>query len=370
MAASSPGDHVRVLHLIDVLPGSDGRCLHRQVRRTIEGLPADWRHVLLEVGAGERRQPELPETSGRIGTMGDRMLANGESLQDVLDSWSHQSGPFDLVHAWGTRSLHLRSTCDDGPPCIGTLDAVTLRGPLIQALLRLHGSTRLQVQVGCSGMVKVLQRAGLGAIDLAMRPFGVDPPSVGAGHTATRPAAWDADEGTVVFGVFGDPKQWAPLRSLMGVPARLALVGRSVRVVAHPDIHGFQQCLSWLQSMDHGNLLVEDASMDAPWSVLPHLDAILLPGTSGRRQESMGMLPLVWSMMSDHPILLGHGHPAAEELAGHPDIFRSVDLDENGATRWLLARTGAVAEPTSSGLCIDEAGWCERVRADYEALLA
>lgn len=370
MAASSPGDRVRVLHLIDVLPGSDGRCLHHQVRRTIEGLPADCEHVLLEVGAGERSQPELPETHGRIGTMGDRMLANGEALQDVLDTWSHRAGPFDLVHAWGTRSLHLRSTCDDGPPCIGTLDTATLRETLIEALLRLHSSTRLQVQAGCAGMVKVLQKAGLGELDLACRPFGTDLLPVDAGQRESRRAQWGADEQTLVFGVFGDPKHWTSLRTLVGVPTRFALVGRSVRIVAHPESDGFQQCRTWLQSMGNDRLLVADESMDTPWSMLPHVDAVLLQGTSGRRGEAMGMLPLAWSLGSGLPILLGHGHPADRELEGNPGIFRSVDRDENGATRWVMARTEANEATPASDLRIDEARWCEQVRCDYDSLMA
>ncbi|MAB83580.1 MAG: hypothetical protein CMJ24_09130 [Phycisphaerae bacterium] len=369
MVASSRGDLVRILHLIDVYPGSDGRCLHRQLRRTLHGLAGDgFEHVVLEVGAGDRRQPQLPRTSGRIGTMGDRMLANGEALQDVLDSWTHLHGRFDLVHAWGSRSIQLRSTCDEAPPCIGTVDSIRLGATQRQSMLRLQDSCRFQLQVGCEGVVEALRARGLGRLDMQVRPFGVDVFDA-MNVDRDRRAEWGADDDTIVFGVLGDPVGWTHLRSLLGVPARLAIGGHPIRILTHPDVYGFDLCRDWLESMGHGDKLVVDSDLAGHRTPISSADVLLVPGTSGRRDEVMGVLPLLWSMKAGKPVLLGHGHPAESHLVDHPDVFTAVDRDENTATRWTLDRTSMACDVDTECPVATEADWCDRIRCDYASIV-
>ncbi|MAA51737.1 MAG: hypothetical protein CMJ41_01580 [Phycisphaerae bacterium] len=354
---------VRVLHLVDIQPGTDGRCLHRLVRRTVEGLQGCGEHVVLEVGGGERRQPYLPRTSGRLGP--SRMLVgggvSGEPLWRVLEVWANAGRPFDLVHCWGDASLRLRAACAGGPPTYCTLDSMVLDASMMIDVHDLSGIVPLEIQVGSVGMVDALHEAGL-ELEVAVVPFGLDVDRSSA--DPVRRDSWGVDDGTMVFGVVGDRIGKASLGSLVGVPVRLAASGRDVRIIASEETGGFADCRRWLHDMDRKGLLVADDMTQAAGS---SVDFALAQGTTGRCGEVTGLLAILESLDASRPVLLGHGHPACRELSECDAVFSGMDHAETDAARWLLSRSGD-QRVDASGLLSDVSTWCGSLAGRYAVL--
>jgi len=329
----------------------------------MDGMSGGHEHVLLEVGAGDRRQPELPRTAGRLGPAYALDALQGGPLGRVLDAWRAAGRPIDLVHVWGDRSLRLRAACLGGPPTLATLDSMTLDAPFIDDLHELDSVTSLSLQVGSSGMADSLYDAGV-EFELAVRPFGLDASS--HGRDPARREAWGAGEDTAVFGLVADRVGQTSLRPLLGVPARLAIMGRSVRIVAPGGAEDLAACRRWLQGMGHGEHLIADDTVHHPASIAS-LDAVMVQGSSGRCGQVAGLLPILESLAESRPVLLGHGHPAVGDLTGCPLVCRDVDHRENEACRWLLSDAPDVSDGVGD-VFVDVPVWCERLQQDYASL--
>ena len=150
----------------------------------------------------------------------------------------------------------------------------------------------------------------------------------------------------------------------------MALLGRSVRVVVHPEVDGLGRCQDWLGQMGCERVLVEDARAATPWSVVSSFDATMVAGATGRRRDAAGMLPVLWSMAAGRPVLMASGHPGAEEFADCRGVLCDVDARENLATKWILDRLSDKTLDCTSPLRIDEAAWCQQILSDYESLVA
>jgi hypothetical protein len=299
--------------------------------------------------------------------MPTRLVGAREAFRRFMETWIRRTGNFDLVHAWGLRSLHLLSTCPEVDRCIGTIDAIDLHPRVVTSLQDLQHTLSLQLQVGCDGLRRWLINAGLSSLTMPLRPPSVRVEDLDMESRSDWRAAWDVDDETIVLGIPGNPKEWVNLRSLVGVPARLSLLGYKVRLLAHPLVHAFDTCRTCAGTIGFEDLVVAEEAMSNPWKILPALDVVLLPGTTGRRREAMGMLPLAWAMAAGRPVLLGHGHPAANSLQDHPGVYLNVDHDENLATRWLLdhLEQDTTIDPPD-GFMIDFPQWVDQLRRDYE----
>ncbi len=350
---------VRVLHLVDIQPGTDGRCLHRLVHRTIDGLQARGEHVLLEVGGGARRQPCLPPTSGRLNQTRLVSGLSGQPLWRVLEAWADAGHPIDLIHCWGDASLRLRAACGGGPPTLCTLDSMEIDASLPVDLIELSHLVPLELQVGSSGMADALRAYGL---EVGVAPFGFDIER--SEMDPDRRRAWGAGDETLVFGMIGDRLPRASLRSLIGVPVRLAVAGGDVRVVAPEWTGGFEDGLRWLDDMDRGQLLVRE---DVTQGGISSIGCALAQGTTDRCGEIVGLIPILEALAASRPVLLGRGHPAAAELAATGAVFAGVDDAESDAARWL--REGSARRVDAGGLLVDMTTWCEGLLERY-ALLA
>lgn len=358
---------VRVLHLIEVEPEAGGQCLQRLLRESVEGMPGI-DHEILEVGGGPRRQRELPATRGRIGMMRTRLLGARAPFRRFVERWEYEVGEFDLVHAWGLRALQLATALDRPRRCLGTVDAARFSSQVVRSLHGLKSGGTVRLQLGCKGMQDLAEDAGLHAAGLDIRVPGVDASSLDETARSTWRDAWGVEDDTIVLGVLGDPPGWTNLRSMMGVPSRLALMGLDLRIMAHPATARFHETRDWAESMGMSGQVREEEAMCEPWKVLPALDGVLLPGSPGHSRDMFGMLPLAWSLASNHPILLGDGHPAGSMLKDHDSVFTGVDRNENDAVRWLLARLDSSGTSTSCpGLFVDMPAWIECLQSDYES---
>ena len=286
---------------------------------------------------------------------------SGEPLWRVLEVWADAGRPFDLVHCWGDASLRLRAACAGGPPTYCSLDSMELDAPMMIDVHDLSDIVPLEIQVGSQGMADALHAAGL-ELEVQVAPFGFD--ALPSSEDPARRDAWGADEGTMVFGMVGDRIHKASLGSLIGVPVRLAVSGRDVRIIASEETGGFAYSRRWLQGMDRTGLLVAD---DMTQGMTGSVDVALAEGTTGRCGEVAGMLPILESLAASRPVLLGHGHPACCDLSECEAVFSGMDHAENDAARWLLDRRGD-RSVDASGLLSDVSTWCGSLAGRYAGL--
>ena len=337
---------MRVLHLVDVHSSCSGPILHQAVRSCIDSMP-EHDHVVLEVGGGERDT-----------VLGDRAVVRIPPLLKVrpLTGSAHplaqflkaQSAHVDLVQSWGQASTSLSATCCGGLRRVAMLDAFSLT-PAFARELRVASDMVL----GCTvhGSARRLIDSGVTATRVHHLPPVVQWPV--ADDRAAWRDRWGACDDTIVLGVFDEPRGTAGLRQVAHVVSRLGLLGERLRLVVSPESARIEDTHRWLTVLGFPDTVVEDDAVDRAWNVIDAIDVVVVGG--GRDVEIAGSAGLCLARAAGRSILLGSGHPAAEEERDSEDVFVDCDRNEDKASAWARSRWRMVdpvtdATPLADGL--------------------
>ena len=328
-----------MLHLVDVHAGCSGPMLHQVVRSCIQSMP-EHDHVLLEVGGGERGTVLSSKAAGRIPSLtAVRPLArSSHPLTRFLAAQPHR---FEVVQSWGPESSRLSAMCCSGSHRVAMLDAFSSTPSYVRELRAVSDMVLCTTVLGAA---RRLIRSGITAARVHHLPPVITWP--GSDDRSARRASWDADDETMVVGVLDEPRGTAGLRQVAHVVSRLGLLGVRIRLVVHPDIARLEDTSRWLTVLGFPDTLVVDAVIDRPWKVIDALDVVVIGG--GRDVEIAGSVGLCLARTAGRSILLGSGHPAAEEEHEGDDVFVDCDCNEDKASAWIRSRW-KTAEVRASG---------------------
>ncbi len=228
---------------------------------------------------------------------------------------------------------------------------------------------------------------GLPKNRLTLLPPAVDPASRSMIDRAAVRQRWASileqpiDEKTFVIGLLGEPVNWTNVRAAALVACRVALSGRSVKVVVAPDSGSPRARLEAMGDaarLTVENVIVVDEKLVEPWQVVNGLDAALMLGSGTRERPASSVLPLLWAYAAGVPV-----------VAESSDAW--CDMIEDGVSGWLVnpGDTNAAAEritrlidDRSLAARIGENGkqlagdtfnidaYCVRIQHAYDLLLA
>ncbi len=294
---------MKILHLIDPGAAEGGPCTLRMLWEVLCRL--DGVHDVLLIGTA--RQRELAARCGLtvVGSLGAsvRHVALGRTaLGRFLRASETAAVGYDLVHAWSLRGAVLAGLAMRGrrvvasvlgPPVLGRAAGLPPR-----ALGRI--SARVGRVLAASPAVRdTCEAAGIdGALLSVVRP-GVDHTAIDPDDRAALRRRWDADEDKLVVGLLGEPANNCDARTAVTAISQVALTGRDVRLLVHPDAIARTGVRARLGKLGMSRLLLVDDEVAQPWRVASGLDAALII-----TRYPSSVLPVVWAMAAGVPVIV------------------------------------------------------------------
>ncbi len=303
--------------------------LHQVVRSCIQSMP-EYDHVVLEVGGGGGGTVLSSEAVGRIPSLAPvrPLTRSSHPLTRFLAAQPHR---FELVQSWGPESSRLSAMCCGGSHRVAMLDAFSSGTSYVREL---RAASDMVLCTTVLGAARRLIASGITAARVHHLPPVITWPD--SDDRSEHRASWDADDETMVVGVFDEPRGTAGLRQVAHVVSRLGLLGERVRLVVHPDNARLEDTSRWLTVLGFPDTMVVDAVIDRPWTLIDALDVVVIGG--GRDVEIAGSVGLCLARTTGRSILLGSGHPAAEEEHEADDVFIDCNCNEDKASAWIRSR--------------------------------
>ncbi len=293
---------MKILHLIDPGAAEGGPCTLRLLSEALCRL--DGVHDVLLIGT--TRQRELAARCGLkvVGSLGASVrhaALGGTALGRFLRASETAAAGYDLVHAWSLRGAALASLAMRGqrvvasvlgPPVLGRAAGLSPR-----ALGRI--SARVGRVLAASPAVRdSCEAAGIDGARLSVVQPGVDRTAMDSGDRGALRRRWNAGEETLVVGLLGEPADNCDARAAVTAISRVALTGKEVKLLVHPDSIARTGVRAWLGRLAIPGLLHVDDEVAQPWRVAGGLDAALII----TRYPSSD-LPVVWAMAAGVPVI-------------------------------------------------------------------
>ncbi len=294
---------MKILHLIDPGAAEGGPCTLRLLSEALCRL-GGVNDVLL---IGTARQRELAARCGLkvVGSLGAsvRHVALGRTaLGRFLRASETAAAGYDLVHAWSLRGAALAGRAIRGrrvvasvlgPPVLGRAAGLPPR-----ALGRISAGVG-RVLAASPAVRDTCEAAGIdGALLSVVRP-GVDHTAIDPDDRAALRRRWDADQDTLVVGLLGEPADNCDARTAATAISRVALTGKDVRLLVHPDAIARTGVRAWLGKLAMSGLLLVDDEVVQPWRVASGLDAALII-----TRYPSSVLPVLWAMAAGVPVMV------------------------------------------------------------------
>jgi hypothetical protein len=292
---------LKVLHLIDAASSTVNAQAVAMVRDAMVGDDTLAGDVLLIGGTafGQLGAAAGIETCHRVG-------AGGRHPWVVWPAIAHRLrtiGPVDVLHCWSTWSLKLARCCAPQTPKVLTLTdaptAVTLRW--LSAIMRRRSADGISIICSYQALADTLVTAGVPAQRTCVIEPGLD---VARLSGVDRPAirhAWQIDsQTTTVVALLSDQPDSADTMAATMAAAMVAASldsSQSLRLLIHPHQRYGLCARRLVVGMGLPDLLIQEARLIRPWSVLPACDAALVlhPGASG--------LSGAWAMAAGVPTI-------------------------------------------------------------------
>ena len=348
-----------ILHLVNVDPLTSGPCLHHLVGECLRGLPGQ-EHVVMEVGAGPRIHGDLPMARGRLPGIGGCLSGGAHPISGVLDSWEGRWGSPCLVHAWGQASVELAARKAGGYPSLGTLDAFDCSSSLVDLL---KAESAMHVTLTSHGALLRATQSGLpGSSGSLLIPCMAQGPDPGARRWRER---WGAGDETIVFAAMGEPASWTNLKDLANVVGRFGLLGHDIRLLADPTFGRFDEAVQWMELVGLHDVIRVEPAVARPWQLEGSIDAVLLDGHASHRTRVAGACHLQWALDNHVPVLLGEGHPTANDMVDTSGAWLALDTFLDELPGWLQEKPRSAGGRPSEE---DDPPWCEAVGNHYERM--
>jgi len=334
---------MRVLHVIDPVSPGGGACTLRLVADLVAAA-SECDHEVLLVGHGGHEALArscglhvrgVVPAPGRLPMLADRALSGVIRHMD-------RERRIDRFQAWTLSSLLLLCKVVDPARVTGYLPiGPTTDLSLMQLRLRDRLSPRSITAASAWIAAECAPLLGVDSGTIRIESPGVDPRAVfddGSRRASIRHGL-AVDDGTFLVGLFSEPGSWADAWPAANAAMRLQVMGRDVRVIVAPTVRRRPGTEAWLRDVGAGSAMIVDDAVMAPWTVLPALDAVLMPagsaapqpgipgepvsgsdvrgsamrrvrasarwlvGSRGAARPCPGMLPLIWACAAAVPIV-------------------------------------------------------------------
>jgi hypothetical protein len=316
---------LKVLHLADPgTPGGGATTLHL-LGEVVQRLNSIRHNVLL---VGSRGHADLArrcgvEPLGRMSVPRQVPMAGRRSLVRFLEDHESACGRFDLIHAWTARAAVLASMAAPDRKRLGMLAVGPLSDLNSQFMMMLLEQRPMPLLAYSTAVKREYESLGVNHRSVSILHPAVNPASVDAMERDELRERWEVDEDTFIIGLLSEPVSWADARTAMAVVSRVAVTGRTVKLLVHPSAARRGEADRWSRRLERGNLLIVDDEVAEPWRIVNGIDAALLIGGElnsmdmsaagsffslltggGRRLRPMpGIMPLLWAMAAGVPVV-------------------------------------------------------------------
>ncbi|MCH8006639.1 MAG: glycosyltransferase [Planctomycetes bacterium] len=294
---------MKILHLIDPGAAEGGSCTLRVLWEVLCRLGGA--HDVLLIGTARHR--ELAARCGLkvVGSLG-ASVRHGALGRTALGRFLRASETaavgYDLVHAWSLRGAALAGLAMRGRRVVASVLGPPVMGRAAGLPPRALGriSARVgRVLVAAPALRDTCEAAGIdGALLSVVRP-GVDHTAIDPSDRAALRRRWDVDENSLVVGLLGEPANNCDARTAVTAISRVALSGKDVRLLVHPDAIARTGVRAWLGKLAISGVLLVDDEVAQPWRVASGLDAALII-----TRYPSSVLPVVWAMAAGVPVMV------------------------------------------------------------------
>lgn len=329
---------VNVLHVID--PGSFGAgpCTLALMGQTLARRAAAQRQAIV-MGTEARAAMALQcgvQAARHVPASMTLPWPAARALRRAVDDIESRSGRVDLVHAWTGRSAIIAALAVPHVPRLSTPQIGPEPRWHVRHLLPRMTRHPARVLAGSDAARRAYAAAGIDPIRLQCVHPAIDldeAESRCVAREAVR-ARWCSQhrmpDDAFVIGLMGEPVQWIDARQAVHAAARLALTGRSVRLVAHHAVAGRLYVQQFVRRLGLNDVLLLDDAMLEPWRVVRGFDVALLDSSDGGPVRLVGsVLPLMWAIAARVPVVVEAGGPSSELVAAEQGVLGAPPGDVN-----------------------------------------
>ncbi len=364
---------MRILHLVDHADGSTDPATLALLATTLGRLGPHEQQVLLLGGA----ELEAHARAVGINDLARQGVLLGHAWMGALNlpRWLEREGwqnP-DLVHCWSASTLTLAALRLRGIPrvCTFTHLPTTRQTHWLRLLTSEAGNTTL-LPTSATIRRELLAGGVPEALTHVLRP-GLDFARVEQRQRAALRQQWEVPDDAFVIALLGDPPHAQDAVAAMfcvGLTIASLPTARRQRVhlLLHPRQRGRERCRELDRPLGRDDVVIADAKVALPWSVLPGCDAVLMLGDHG------GGLSLLWALAGNVPVVGAATYAISEVLEDrhsallfkphdlHAGAERLVRLIEDQQLAWKL-RDAARNEAFSY---FSRQRYCTSLQAIYE----
>lgn len=183
--------------------------------------------------------------------------------------------------------------------------------------------------------------AGVPSMTMTVAPPGVVCEPLDSSARQTIRATWneqaDITQDTIIIGVMADQPLAVAAPLAFEIIGRLALGGRDVRMVMHPQANHRADMERSARRLGLEGILIQDAAIAEPWRVLPGLDAALAMADASRLSSLWACAAGVPCAVEQSAWVDGLQRDAQARLSSEHRFFEFPKRSVNDATE-LLAR--------------------------------
>jgi hypothetical protein len=369
-----------ILHLIDPGSRSTGPCTLRLLADLIQSLP-DLDHLPVVIGSVHDVELALRcglKPKGWLCPPVSLPFAGHRDLRRLLNHLSTSERRVDLIHAWSIRCAVLSTLAWPGRPRLATLQVAPPKNFASRYQSRVLARDPVPLLTASSAVARQCRAAGFLSQHVALMPPAVNS-RIGMVDRAEARALWvdsDVDDSTFVVGLLSEPIHWPNVRAVATSVGRVALSGRNVRLIAHPDAAKRIEAERFLSRLPMRQLMIFDEKIAAPWQLVTGLDAAILPAPRSG-QVCGSMLPLLWALAAGVPVI-AERNGLAHDVIDHSLNGVLIDPhDVNAASAWIVRwyddrRLGRHLGESAAALVADTydiSSFALRLNHAYELLL-